>query len=126
VGASDNVLAGVLPFPSRDTASNRVELIRRPVRSLPRVGLVDAGGDVEAAIERLQAAGYELLRTIVPGVHDQPSTVVHWRPRQATREEARGVAYAVGAGAPVQIEGSERTPRPVLESAAPVVVVVGG
>ena len=76
--ARDNVLAGVLPFPYADSAD--VELIRRPRRSPARVGIVDAGGDAEAMGDRLLAAGYEPLRAIVPGVKQQPRTVVYWRP----------------------------------------------
>jgi hypothetical protein len=124
VPVRDNVIAGVLPFPYEDGV--RVDLTRRPAPSLPRVGIVDAGGDTGAIIARLDAAGYEPLRAIVPGVKRQPRTEVFWRPRRATLPEAAAVARAAGAVELTRIASIERTPRPVLETPAPIVVVVGG
>jgi hypothetical protein len=124
IPARDNVIAGVLPFPYDDSA--RVELLRRPIPPPPRVGVVGAGGDARAMLERLVDAGYEPLRAIGLGVKRQPRTVVYWRPRRATRAEAAAVSRAAGAAELIRIESAERTPRPVLEAAAPVVVVVGG
>ena len=120
----DNVIAGVLPFPYDDSAD--VEQLRRPIASPPRVGVVGAGGDARAMLERLVDAGYEPLRAIGLGVKRQPRTVVYWRPRRATLAEAAAVARAAGAAELIRIASAERTPRPVLEAGAPVVVVVGG
>jgi DNA-directed RNA polymerase specialized sigma24 family protein len=124
VPVRDNVIAAVLPFPYEDGVA--VRLIRRAAPAPPRVGIVDAGGDAEAMRDRLIAAGYEPLGAIVPGVKRQSRTVAYWRPRLATLAEAAAVARAAGAAELIRIANAERTPRPVLDAAAPLVVVVGG
>ncbi len=50
---------------------------------------------------------------------------VYWRPGLTRKREAIEVAEAVAADALVRIGDPERAPRPVLETDAPVVVVVG-
>jgi hypothetical protein len=121
IRARDNVLAAVLPFPY--DAGAEVELLRSPLRVTPRVGIVDAGGDAAALRDRIAAAGFEPKGAIVPGVKRQPRTTVHWRPRQATLAEAAAVARAAGASELTRI--GNRTPLPVIEAAAPIVVVSG-
>lgn len=59
----------------------------------------------------------------MPGVKSQRRTVVYWRPREAAMEEAAGVAKAVRADEIVRTRSAPRIPRPVLDSAALVVVV---
>jgi hypothetical protein len=124
VRARDNVLAGVLPFPYDDASD--VELVRRPMPSPSRVGIVDAGGDAAAMRDRLEAAGYEPLPAVIPGVKRQPRTQVYWRARRATLAEAAAVARAARADVLTRIASGERTPLPVLDTSAPLVVVVGG
>jgi hypothetical protein len=122
VRARDNVLAGVLPFPYEESAE--VELVRRPMPAPPRVGIVDAGGDVLALRDRLLAAGYEPLSAIVPGVKRQPRNAVYWQRSGATRAEAAAIARVAGAPDLIRVV-RERTPRPVIAAGAPVVVVAG-
>jgi hypothetical protein len=123
VDARENVIGGVLPLPYEDGVS--VDLIRRPAPSSFTVGLVDAGGNVERAARRIRRTGYETLGAIVPGVKSQRRTVVYCRPREASMEKAAGVAKAVRADEIVRTQSAARIPRPVLDSAARVVVVVG-
>jgi hypothetical protein len=124
VPVRDNVTAAVLPFPYEEGVA--VELTRRAAPSRPRIGIVDAGGDAEAMRDQLVSLGYEPLGAIVPGVKRQPRTTVYWHARRATFAEASAVARAARASELIRIASAERTPRPVLDAAAPVVVVVGG
>ena len=125
VAARDNVIGGVLPFPYQD--GMRVELIRRPQPRPALVGVVDATGVPGVAanvLARLRQHGHRTLDAITPGVNTQPSTQVYWRPRRATRPEADDVAAVLRALEVRRIEEG-RTPRPVLETGAAIVVVVG-
>jgi hypothetical protein len=123
VPARDNVIAGLFSFPYEDPLF--LDLTRRPAPSLPRVGIVDAGGGPGAIVRRLERAGYDPLRAIIPADDPQRRTVVHWHPRRATFAEAAAVARAIDAAELIRIRGEARTPRAVLHAAGPVVVVVG-
>jgi len=120
VDASGNVLAGVLPVPYGDGAEIRIEYLESPV-----VGVVDAGGDAATVARKLRAGGFRTLVEITPGVTPQPPTVVHWRPGQATRQDAERVAELLAADAVQEIVGVERQPRPIQDTRAPIVVVAG-
>jgi hypothetical protein len=125
VAARDNVVGGVLPFPYAN--GMRVEPIRRPQREPPLVGVVDATGVPGVAanvLARIRQLGHPALDAITPGVKPQPRTEVYWRPRRATRDEAEEVAQLLRAVGVKPIEG-RRLPRPVLETDAAIVVVVG-
>jgi hypothetical protein len=73
----------------------------------------------------LDAGGYETLPRITPGVKGQEIVQVYWRPELTRKREAGDVAELVSADQLVRIGDPERVPRPVLETDAPVVVVVG-
>ena len=119
------MLGGVLPFPYRDGARTRVELIRGAGTRLPTVGVVDAGGPARAVAASLREQGYETLGAITPGVKDQPRTHVYWRPQRTTAAAAAALAEAVGAVELTRIGAPDRIPRPVQDTDAEVVVVVG-
>ena len=103
-----------------------MELLRGPAPPpLPVVGVVDAGGPARAVRRALGDQGYETLAAITPGVTPQPRTTVYWRPQLTTLAAATAVAEAVGAADLTRIGTPERTPRPVQDTDAPVVVVVG-
>jgi hypothetical protein len=125
VPAHDNVFGGVLPFGYRAKDRPRVRLLRGDATVKPRVGIVDAGGLVGDVVGRLQARGYETLGEITPAVRFQPVTSVYWWPGRAARGDALRLAHAVAASGVVPIADTKRVPRPVLDTHAPVVVVVG-
>jgi hypothetical protein len=125
VDGSENVIGGVVPFPYSNSADVRVDLIRRPPSPKPAVGIVDAGGDADVVKSVLDAGGYETLPRITPGVKGQEIVQVYWRPELTRKLAAIDVAELVAADELVRIGDTERVPRPVLETQAPVVVVVG-
>jgi hypothetical protein len=125
VDAHDNVFGGVLPFPYRVRDQTRVELLREDAAATPLVGIVDAGGPVDDIVGQLRARGYETLDEITPGGTLQPRSIVYWWPGRATLEEAFEVAGPARADEVAPIDDTERIPRPVLDTDAPVVVVVG-
>lgn len=125
VDADDNVIGGALPFPYRDGAQHRVELIRRRGPPQPVVGVVDAGGPARDVAAGLRERGYETLDAITQGVKPQQPVTVYWRPRLTGEADATAVAEAVGADQLVRTHDGERTPRPVQDTEAPIVVVVG-
>lgn len=125
VAARDNVVGGVLPFPYRD--KSRVAYVRGSAATKPRVGVVDAGGDAGAVVRRLQAAGYHTVDGPAAGGHAPPTpSIVYWWPGTATLEEALAVARTLPETRLVEaIRDTAETPRPVLDTDAPVVVVAG-
>ena len=126
VDAHGNVFGGVLPFPYRTRDVPRVKPIRGVGTVKPRVGIVDAGGPVSDAIGRLQARGYQTLDRITPGVTAQPRSIVYWWPSRAGLEDAFEVAEAAGVEEVAPVDDTDGIPRPVLDTHAPFVVVVGG
>src|SRR5215218_8463984 len=118
VAARNNVIGGVLPLPYEDGV--QVELIRRPRPVPPVVGVVDATGISGVAANVLA----KIRRSGHPVLDAQPRTDVYWRPQRATRHEAEVVAELLRAELR-RIANRGRLPRPVLETDAGIVVVVG-
>ena len=126
VDARDNVIGGVVPFPYSNGADTRVDLIRRPASPKPRSGSWRPAG-MPSVVKSVARRGR--LRDAAED--------------HAGREAAGDRAGVLAAGAdaedarrstspnwspPTGWSGSatpERVPRPVLETDAPVVVVVG-
>jgi hypothetical protein len=135
VDARENVIGGVLPFPYHDGARTHVELLHgtsapgAQAHSADRlVGVVDASasdGAAEDLLRRIGDAGYPTLDTITPGVKTQPRTAVHWRPGRATLADAERVAELVGADSVERITKAPGPPRPIAQTDAAIVVVVG-
>jgi hypothetical protein len=126
VNAHGNVFGGALPFPYEVGDQPRVELLRGHADSGRLAGIVDAGGPVGDVLGRLRAHGYLTLDEITPGAKDQPRSIVYWWPGRAGFEDALEVAAAAGVEEVEPIRDTDRVPRPVLETHAPFVVVVGG
>ena len=124
VEARLNVFGGVLPFPVRDGDGARPEVVYAPVSGTSHVGVVAAGGDADVVAYRLAEAGYETAG-VTPGVTQQKPTTVYWRPGRVSREDVARIAALVGADRREEIADRERTPRPVQDADASVVVVVG-
>lgn len=125
VAARNNVIGGVLPLPYEDGV--HVDLIRRPRPVPPVVGVVDATGISGVAanvLAKIRRSGHPVLDSITPGIEAQPRTDVYWRPQRATRHEAEVVAELLRAELR-RIANRGRLPRPVLETDAGIVVVVG-
>lgn len=122
--ARDNVVAGVLPFGYGDPARTEVELIRHP--PAPVIGVVDASG-IRGVAENLRArirkAGYATVGAIRTSPQPQPHTEVYWWPEGTRPSEAERVSDLLRADLH-RIE-PDRMPRPVRETRAPIVVVVG-
>ena len=125
VDAGDNIIGGAVPFPYRDGAKTDLELIRRSAPPKPSVGIVAAGGRIDSVARKLRRGGYETLRRVMPSVKPQEIVEVYWRPQLTRESRAIEVAELVAADSMVRIGDPERVPRPVLETEAPVVVVVG-
>ena len=125
VDAHGNVFGGVLPFPYRPRDVPRVKLIRGVGTVKPRVGIVDAGGPVGDVVGRLQARGYQTLGEITPGGTIEPRSIVYWWPSRAGQQDAFEVAEAAGVEEVAAVDDTDGIPRPVLDTAAPFVVVVG-
>jgi len=126
VDAHDNVFGGVLPFPYRTRDVPRVELVRGRADVEPLVGIVDAGGPVDDVVARLHGRGYDTLHEITPGRTLPPRSIVYWWPGTESLEQAFEVAGTAGVQAVEPIRDTERIPRPVLDTKAPIVLVVGG
>jgi hypothetical protein len=125
VDAGLNVFGGVLPFRVPDDAAPEVEVTFARIEGAPRVGVVDGGGDAQAVADRLARTGFATTGEITPGVTPQPRTTVYWRADRVSREDAARVAAVAGAADQVQVTDPAKTPRPVRDAGAPVVVVVG-
>ena len=124
IPAHDNVFGGVLPFAYRMSDRPRAELLHGEPVTEALVGIVDAGGPVADVVGRLRARGHKTLAAVTPGIYDQRS-VVYWWPGRATLQEAGDVAVTAGIEEVAAIADTERVPRPVLETPAPFIVVVG-
>jgi Sigma-70 region 2 len=125
VDAHDNVFGGVLPFPFSQRGESRVEYVRGPAAVELPVGIVDAGGWVGDVVARLQAHGHDTLHEITPGRTLPPRSIVYWWVGRATLEEAFEVAETAGVEQVEPISDTARIPVPVLDTDAPIVVVVG-
>jgi hypothetical protein len=88
-------------------------------------GLVDAGGPVREVLGRLRARGYLTLELITPAGEIRGRSIVYWWPGRAGFEDAQELARDAGIEAVEPIRDTDRIPRPVLETHAPFVVVVG-
>jgi RNA polymerase sigma-70 factor (ECF subfamily) len=125
VSAHDNVYGGVLPFPYQPGEKPRLELLRGDDDAGRLAGLVDAGGPVREVLGRLRARGYLTLELITPAGEIRGRSIVYWWPGRAGFEEAQELARDAGIDEVEPIRDTDRIPRPVLETHAPFVVVVG-
>jgi hypothetical protein len=125
VNAHDNVFGGALPWPHEVGDEPRVELVRGDDDAGRLAGLVDAGGPVRDVLGRLRARGYLTLDLITPAGNVRSRSIVYWWPGRAGFEDANELAEAVDIEDVEPIRDTDRIPRPVLETHAPFVVVVG-
>jgi DNA-directed RNA polymerase specialized sigma24 family protein len=126
VDARDNVAAGLLPFPYHDYTAARLEPTYGRDRAKPRVGVVNDGEvrrRAERIMRRLGASGHPTVDVLRPRVESH--TRLYWWPWWTTEPEARRIARLLGITRVIRIDDPARAPASVLETSAPIVVVVG-